>query len=786
MVNKMNDKNEYVPSENESLKMDGETISADGTLDGDVDIQELFRKYLDSDSPLSDDDAVLQFDDLSEEEAADAAAEVSSLLSRLKDMTLDDYDDALADEDEPVAEDDAQWSDDEEIAVGESSDEAAEETEEEASFDETEAEDGAEYAAAEYEETVNEEEEIPSAYEEETPGEEDIDDTDINLMVAFGMDDELDRKVGSEAADMIRDHMSDAPYQAVREPVEFEFTDRSQISGIASAYKSAHRWTVVKLLVAIALTGYLLFYENIALFGIQFSGALDPHLYPVVYVMVALQIGLLACACAYEQIFKGFRRLFSGHPSAETVPAVMAVVNVIYSAVVAVMAGSSDAEIQLFNAPVAMSAVFVLIHELLGIRREMFSFNVIASKKPKYVMRRIEAQDAQEERQAFRVDSAVLKIEKTDFVDGFFSRVCTSDRQNSSVIGFLSVVIPLAAVLLAVIAAYVNGGVSPYWAAGMTFTAAYPMSLLLTGALPFFKAAKYAYKNDSAIIGECSLEEYAYENIVSLEESVVYPSGGVKVQNIKVFNNYRIDKVLYFASSIFRRTGGPLKDVFEAATVDIGHSDEVELLRCETGILSASVDGRTVTFGKANQLLDAGFPDVFPEEELEENDELSVMYMFRDEILVAEMYVRYRMDEEFESLLSDLASGGMNVCIRSFDPNIDEELLSKKVNVEECPLRVVKMKDLAAAAETQEHIDSGIVTRGAPENLLNTQPYCGAILYVRQTVERLVWLGVLLTLALSAVLLLTGTAGYVRSLVVCAYQLVWMLPALIATRVHVR
>ena len=62
MVNKMNDKNEFVPSpgeENESLHIEGETISADGTSDGDVDIQELFRKYLENESSASEDDTVL-------------------------------------------------------------------------------------------------------------------------------------------------------------------------------------------------------------------------------------------------------------------------------------------------------------------------------------------------------------------------------------------------------------------------------------------------------------------------------------------------------------------------------------------------------------------------------------------------------------------------------------------------------------------------------------------------------------------------------------------------------
>ena len=630
-------------------------------------------------------------------------------------------------------------------------------------------------------------EEAPSEYlDADEFEEEELSDTDLNLMVVFGMDDELKKKVGAEHADKIRrDSSANAPRQQ-RESVEFEFTDRSQISGIAKAYKSTYHVTFVKLIIAAAFMLYLLFYENISLLGIQFSGAFDPKVYPVVYIMVGLQLGLLACVCAYEQILKGFRRIFTGRPSAESILAVAAVADVVYSIVLCAVAAPLKGNLHLYNATLAMCAVFVLLHDLLGIRREMVSFNVVSSKNPKYVINRIGAANAPDETSAFNSNSDVLKIEKTNFVDGFFSRVSTDDDKKNSTIGFISIVAVLVSVFLAVIAAFVETKVAPVRVAGMTFSFVYPLSLLLVYSLPFYRASRFSYDADTAIVGECSLEEYADVSLVSVDESIVYPSYGVKVQNVKVFNNYRIDKVLYYASSLFLKTGGPLGSVFESATNDIGYSENVELLRCEQGILSANVDGRKVTFGKARQLIDAGYPDVFPEEEEQDDPEISVMYMFREDILVAEMYLKYVMDSDFEFLLSDLASSGMCVCIRSFDPNIDEELLMKKVDLAQYPLRVVKMSDVQAADTVKDRIDSGLVSRGTPKGLLQSQPYCDEVLHVRNLAEKLAWFFVLLSSVIMAAMVLTGNAGRLTSLFACLYQLLWMVPTLIMSGIFIK
>ena len=64
----------------------------------------------------------------------------------------------------------------------------------------------------------------------------------------------------------------------------------------------------------------------------------------------------------------------------------------------------------LFNFAVAVSIIFTLIFEFLNTKREIFAFNVVASKRPKHIVAKLpcEAEDGGD----------ILKFETASFIDG--------------------------------------------------------------------------------------------------------------------------------------------------------------------------------------------------------------------------------------------------------------------------------------------------------------------------------------------------------------------------------
>ena len=835
-----NKNNQQDADENEFLSVFGD----DSDTDGSIDVQELLRNCLNEaegademadgaaaedvgedigfddlfavqdeaeDAPTEDisDDSFAE--DVPEEESDvedyddddDGAVKKQGFLSRLfgkvaANYGSDDYEEENEEYDEEIPVEDVEETDyadeyAEEYAAAAAGDDvpvedeiAEEETEE---YAEEATEKYAGEATEEYTEEATEEyaeEETEEYAEDEVADEaaEEPDDTDINLMVAFGMDDELNHKVGTQKAQRIREKMADSGNVIPREAVEYEFTSPSQTSDIAAAYQNSLLGTNIKLILCSITFALLLLFENIAMFGIQFGGAFDPAVYPVSYIMIGLCGGLIAAAFAFEQIVRGFKALLAGKPSVETLLAVFAICNIVYSIVLAFTAGASGCEPQLFNATFAFCSVLVLAFERISAKREIFSFNVVASTKPKFVLRRVLAANAPTETEAFETSSDVLKLEKTSFVDGFFSRSFTKDNSSAATIGFLSVVIPLAAILAAAIAGFM-GDADPVRVAGMTCSAALPLSLLLAYALPFYRACRSTYVEDAAIVGECSLSEYADASLISVDEASVFPASSVKVKNIRVFNNYRFDKVLYFAGSVFRKTGGPLGDVFSVAAGDIGCSEDVEFENVGDGFITAAVDGRRVSFGCAEALLNCGFPDVFPEGTVTDEPGTRIMYMFRDDILVAELYVYYEMDPAFADTLLALGEAGYGVSICGMDPNIDDEMLAPTIDMEQYPIRVVKLKEPRPTA-LLDRVDSGVVSRGTPNGLLRALSFCDGVLHIRRIGERIAIASVLVTLILSIILTLFGVTGRINSFAVTLYQLLLMLPTVVLSYTRIK
>ena len=615
-------------------------------------------------------------------------------------------------------------------------------------------------------------------------------ETDMDFIVAFGLEDELGRRVGDKKASRLKkkyEEVVERREEIEKKTVQNEYKDLSQNKEIISQYKKAYFSSKVKIAVTAILALILLFYENLPLIGYQLASYLDPAVYPVAYVMIDLQIALLAVAVVYDSVFRGFVRLFKGKPTPESILSIASVLAIVYSAIAAKTA-VPPTEPTLFNFPVAFCAFLTAVYSYLTVKREIFSFNVVSSKKPKFALRRLSSKDAVMEAAAFSDGKEdigdILKIEKVSFVDGYFYRTeSTNSTSSAAVLMSLGLALVLA-VLFGVYSAMVYKSVTSAIMLGYAaFVTAVPMSLLFSHAYPFFKANSISYDENSTIVGENSLEEYSGASVISFDDKLVFPSIGVKVQNIKVYNNYRFDRVLYYAASVFTKTGGPLADVFEIATVETGYSDDVLLTGIGDGYLQTEVDGKSIMFGRAENLRELGIEipeDISAEDDYE--DELSVMYMIFKGKIVAKMNILYLVDSDFEYILKRLAVSGMSVCVKTLDPNIDEEMIKSKVKTDKYPMRVIRYSSLEEVANVAEHSDSGVVARGSSKGLLETVTFCDKVLDAKRTNSFIALLQAIISIVILAVILLSDGFSSLRSIFSVLMQLFWLIPMGIVTK----
>lgn len=627
---------------------------------------------------------------------------------------------------------------------------------------------------------------------------EPIDSTDMNLMIAFGLDGKGDKKAERVKEFGDRLEAKQQSHTAVQKVMldRPEFVDKTQTPKIRKEFRrrSAALW--MKLGLCVVFTVLLMLFENIEVVtrlftgsAKQFGGVFDPAVYPTVYIMVSLQLMLLACLCAYEQILDGFKYLFRGVPKPETMLSVMAVLGILYSVILVRL---TSGEPVMFNFMVALTAMFTLIYAIYNHKREMLNFRIVANKKPKHIVRRLPDEQSEGEARAFEDNDEVcdvMKIEKTDFIEGFFGRLSKPDPATTHFMAALLSAMGAIAILFGILT-YVRGG-----DAGAVLGAVYaallivaPLSIYITFSYPFYRANVAAKEYDSAIIGDASLEEYSNASIISFDDKNVFPSYSVKLQNIRICNNARIDRVFYYAASVFAYAGGPLQDVFEFATVEMGHSSDVRIFDTERGFLATQVDGVNIIFGTYDALTKRGLEisDSDAADDVDLSDELSIMYMFRENKLIAKMYIMYVMDADIDLILKQFSGSGLYVCVRTFDPNIDERMIARKLNMKRMPLKIVRYASAEEVTFYEEKVDSGLVTCGSPKSLLQVISYCEKVLRTKKTNIALSVLSVMIGAAILVLLLLSNSMGLLNSLYIAIYQLIWMIPLAISSRMFIR
>lgn len=650
---------------------------------------------------------------------------------------------------------------------------------------------------AEYDEIVDFENLVSEVMSEKHDSADEFSNTDISLMVALGMEDELAKSIGEAGAVEITDDFIAEQEEWVDKAEHYgpdEYTDMSQNREIAVRYTNKNKWASIRLIAAAILTVIIFFYENLPVFGYQVAGVFDPKYYPVIYVMTGLQLLFFLIAVAFPSFADGAKNLVSLKLLPSTVAfasSVAAICNTIHISL-RIVAG---VEPKLFNLPAAICLLMAVASEFYTNRREIFSFNIVSSRNPKYVMRRLNTKDAKLENQAvsdLSEDNSgdIVKIAKTDFVEGYFWRTNNRgsvDKPFVALLLILSVVLSLTVGLYVLFTDRVGSAVETAFVTLMTIL---PVSSVVVGFHPFYRANKEAYYNDCTIVGEGSVEEYSDTEVISFDDVNVFPSVNVKVRNVRLYNNCRIDKVLYYAASVFSATGGPLSDVFEVATIEMGHSEDVQILETGSGFIEAVVNGKNVLFAKEEALLSRGIS--IPESVLVSDDEsqfspdTSVMYMIYQGRLVSKMILSYIVDADFEYIIRQLSDSGMYVCVKTFDPNIDEALINRQVTGNNYPLKVIKYKGTEEITKYSDRTDGGIVSRGTTKALLQTISYCDRIVGAKKTGYVLSVIATIISVLLVSAAVLTGKFNELYSIVPAINQLLWLIPVVLSTKIIVK
>ncbi len=638
---------------------------------------------------------------------------------------------------------------------------------------------------------INDEVQLSDGLIGDGQNDEDFDQTDLWIASAFGDEDELKEMYGEDAAQEIQteidievnEYLKKEEKEAVETArIEEEYTSREQNKTFFANYRKEHKISLIKLAICFVIMLVALVYDNLSAWGGSLPGALNPENYPVVHILISLQLLVLAGAMAWKQLYVGVMSLIAWRPLPESMSAVVVAMSAIYH-VVHCFISEIDANVSLYVFPAILCIFFTLLGDFLDLKREILSFNVVASKRQKYIINHVEKEKADLENVAFsdyfsdEEEPSMFKIVKTGFVENFRARMNSYSRNNSIINILIPVVLALGIVFF-IISTVIYDAKTAFSAGYLAFILAAPFSLLLSFSYPFYSASKKAFEDDSAIIGSISLEEYSHANTLSFDDKDVFPSYGVKVKSIKVYGDSRIDKILYNAAAVFKKIGGPLADVFDLATHDLDGSDNVEIIDIAKDGIESIVDGQHIYIGKASYLKNNNFEPVYEQDDdaIEDSGEACIMYMVCNDEISAKMYVQYIIDPDFEYTLRQLYKAGICIGIKTFDPNIDDRLLGSKIRITKYPVRILRGRSLDDMSVPEESSDSGLVSRNSPKSLLQAFALCNKVLSTAKAGVMVKMLSIVFSVLLMAFLLVFADKTAIPSFYVALYQLFWIIP----------
>lgn len=569
-----------------------------------------------------------------------------------------------------------------------------------------------------------------------------ISSTEMSLLSLFGGVDELEEAYGKEKAKEIIKERSEAPLPTVPRKKkfyelfspDFEYVSCEQNEIIKTTYSKAFKSATVRFLCCLFFSLILLVFENAQLLSLKLPDFLNSDFYPVVVAMINLQLLLLCAYTVYGKLAEGFADLFKLKPSPMSVPSLLLAMSVIYTFAIAFVSNRPGA--QLYNFPTSTAFVFTALCEVLTLKREAMSFDIVSSGRKIFTVRTLSKEEKEDDAVLFQEyvpdDSEMFAVTRTRFVENFFERI--GKRVYNRNIPVLMIIAFAGVLLSAGFGIYLSKDIySVITMAYLALVLGLPGTVIFAGCFPFYRISKNAYENESAIIGNSSIEEYSEGSVVFFDDKDIFPSTGVKINSVKVYGENRIDEVIYMAASIFSKIGGPLADVFSLATIEIGHSDSVELIETSENGLRCKIDDKSIYLGNNDYLVSNDFETPYGEgdEALENNNGIRLMFIADENEVLAKFYVQYTVDSEYEIVFNQLYKAGMCVGIRTWDPNISEEFIMRKLRLKrDYPVKVVHGRPGKEFTRRLERTSSGIVSAGTVKSLLKVLSSCDKIKYI--------------------------------------------------------
>lgn len=479
---------------------------------------------------------------------------------------------------------------------------------------------------------------------------------------------------------------------------------------------------------------------------------------------VCLILLLTVMMLGLDIITEGLMSLSRRRPGANSLIALSCIISAVDALLIAILGSSGGLP---FCAVPALALTLALYGSVFSSRANRIVFRLAAHMKKPYTL--------SAENTATSAGIALLK--STRKPDGFVRRT-EEAGPDETVYALLAPYIIVLSLVLSVIAALVCKSLSGFMhiLSGI-FTAAVPLTILISFSLPYFVSAKSLIRSGSAIAGWSGLYDIGRSRHVIITDRDIFPKTEVTVEKVRILAGVQPDKVISFAGSMIAASGSSMVPAFsELMSRGNGSLQRVDEFSChESGGLVALINGEEVFCGTSGfmQLMGVRLPQKFSLK--------NCVYIAISGVLCGIFELRYTATDDVRKSLGLLLRSNRDPVFAIRDFNVSPQMLSRKFDMPtdgfDFP-SFAERYEISAAEPSEDSKPAALISHEGLSPMVNLTMH-GERLYI--VIRVCVLMSVLCSvIGMSAafIMLISGGLAALSVKAVLTYMLLWLLPEL--------
>ena len=379
-----------------------------------------------------------------------------------------------------------------------------------------------------------------------------------------------------------------------------------------------------------------------------------------------------------------------------------------------------------FGAVFCLFVFLCKVRTFLRLLREIKTFAVISSEKPKRILCPLSADMSVAESNAFKgyVDENTESycVKRSLFYSGYFSE--TGKYGKKKIFCGIFLLIAFLAATVVFLSSFLTGGsfvdALSYAAACLFLTL--PFCCAVSFEIPLFCCADVASKRSCAIVGEAAFDALSRDGIISFSDNDIFPQGNIRLVNIVLFGKKNVEKILEYTALVFYEINSSVSKTILKSIPSYKLDDGIIINEIYDDGIDALINDERVLVGSRDFLL--GYGIAFPKSYREKKTGYALMYVAVSDSLAGRFDFDYAMDPDVGDSMRHICDSGKYIAVRTLDPNITPTLMSDKIDYQNVPLRLVKQRDDRELWRMRKRVSGPVVSLIGTKALMSTLAIC--------------------------------------------------------------